>query len=576
MDLAAVLRDAERLDQFIPATGDCTAVAAPIVAVAVFFHLFQAPAANFVGALPMRREGVFATAFTAGYAMLTAPLIVVSLITLAVEAALGVLAPGAVFSWLGACMLQNFFWFSFATLCCVISGNAVASVCFYVIFNGVVVGMAFLVEQVLGAFLYGFDRFSDQVWKAVLWLTPIYQTSLSDNSLAQSAEMGRFEMLWIYAAVGFLMLLAALGLHHIRKAERSGDLIAFGPIRWVFRISVTLCGGLSFGMMLMSILFWDEKGEPGVLLAGCCVVAAVVSWFAAEMLLQKSFKVFRDHWKGAVVGALCFVLAISAIDMDWIGFTRRVPRPEQVKSARAVFYGGDADPIATEGLAYDSGNVQAIIDLHTYLVQNKDVDSSVDYCYGRLEVSYDLGLTQLRRNYSFYYPRGGALDGLYAAAQTAGVPAIDLDRGNPIEGDGSVYMPESGDLRSFQLTPAEAEAAWTAVREDIQAGRYRVDGSESSARKDSIELCWLTDGKGRSWQTFYPRESSTSMNAFLDEIRAKLKEQEEQELQDQEPQELPEGQDVPLGGGEEAWETVDGQDVLVSSTVTAAPAAPIG
>lgn len=510
----SLLREAQEIADAIPVTGVIIGIVAPVVAVAVFFHLFRAPAANFVGALPLRREGAFATAFAAGYTMLAAPLVVVTVAVLAVEWALNVLVPGAILTWLAGCLLQSFFWFSFATLCCVISGNAVASVSFYAIFNGVVIVMVFLVQSVLSAFLYGFDQFGETVWETAMWLTPIYKTSLPDYMLGQGiAAVTRFEMLWIYAAVGFLMLLCALGLHHIRKAERTGDLIAFGPIRWLFRISVTLCGGLAFGMLLMVILFHGDFVDSGAYLAGCCAVAAVVSWFVAEMLLQKSFKVFKKHWKGAVVGAVCFIVAICAIDMDWIGFTTRVPQPQQVRSAQAYFY-GEADPIARNGLTYDAETVKDLIALHQYLVDHRDEDSGNNY--GRLELEYDLGLTSVRRVYSYWYPANSQVDTLSDAAQHSGKPDFDISRGVPHVGDFSFTGPRGQNL-GRDLTTQELAELWAAVVEDVEAGRYHPAGSRYTDG-GRIEFQWIQSDRRMAWQSFYVRPEATSVNAAIQRL----------------------------------------------------------
>lgn len=508
-DYGSRLADAQSIADILPVMSVCIAIAAPIVAVAVFFHLFRAPAANFIGALPMQREGVFFTAFLAGYTIIMAPLILVSLFTLLVEWALGAVAVVPLLQWLGGCALTSFFWFSFAVLCCVISGNMVAAVCFYGIFNGVVAGMAFLLQNLLAAFLYGFSEFSKRVWEAVAWLTPIYKNSLNDALLARGLpEATRFEMLWVYAAVGFLMALAALGLHHIRKAERAGDLIAFGPIRWIFRVAVTVCGGLAFGLLLTVIIFSGSSTTGlGAKLAGCCAVAAMASWFVAEMLLQKSFKVFKGHWKGAVIAAVCFVLAICAIDMDWIGFSSRVPQPGQVYAARAEFGGYVANDIARDGLVYDAETVEELVALHQYLVDHRDTNGD---SYGRVEIDYDLGLTSMRRVYHVTFPEGGELDELFQTVQRVGTPDFDIHR----------VVPASASLNwgegYRELTDQETAALWAAIQEDVEAGRYRA--GEVDRQVIHADLSWNVSRDYREWASFYPTDRTTSVNAVIEEL----------------------------------------------------------
>ena len=82
----------QNLDEALAVSGVLIAIAAPIVAVAVWFHLFKAPAANFIGALPLRREGIFATAFVAGYTMLAVPIAITAFVMVLVEWAVNMVA----------------------------------------------------------------------------------------------------------------------------------------------------------------------------------------------------------------------------------------------------------------------------------------------------------------------------------------------------------------------------------------------------------------------------------------------------------------------------------------------------
>ena len=60
-----------------------------LAAMAVFSHLYSARSANLFGSLPVRREGLFLTHYLAGLIFLTVPNVIVFLLTLAVEAAVG-------------------------------------------------------------------------------------------------------------------------------------------------------------------------------------------------------------------------------------------------------------------------------------------------------------------------------------------------------------------------------------------------------------------------------------------------------------------------------------------------------
>ncbi len=484
----------------IPAVASVGAVFAIITAVAVTFHLFKTSAANFVGALPMTRECIFVTAFLAGYTLLAGPLVAVTLITLGVEAALGVVS-SSIGIWLGGSLLCTFFWLCFSMLCCVITGNGVAGAAFYAIFNWVIMVMTMLVQMVLQLFLYGFTKFGEGVEEVVRWLTPF--SRLSSDMFGRTQNVDYWYVLWVYAGVGFLMLLAALGLHHIRKNERATDLIAFKPLRFIFKLCVAVCGGLSLGILLASLVFSGRDVPPGLGLGICCAVAAAVSYYVAEMLLRKTLRVFVQCWKGALISAVGFALVIAAVDMDWMGFTTRIPQPETVQSAKAVFY-GDVSSVATNGLTYTGEEVEEIVALHQYLIDHRDA-MDYDGPYAKVELTYDLGLTTLRREYS--YCMDSTLKTVTESAVLAGTPVFDVTWGTPVEMYVNWDIQE--DYKSTECSEADRTAIWAAIQKDIEEGNYRAAPQDRNA--PSVELTWRqkgTDGALLQYrhQQFYPNE----------------------------------------------------------------------
>lgn len=502
----------------VGALAGCMAI---ITAAGVFFYLFKSQAANLIGALPMRREGLFATAFLAGLTILVAPLAAVALLTLGVEALLGMVYIVPLLKVLGSAAIVSFFWMAFAALCCVISGNQVAAVVFFFIFNGVVAVMCLLLNALCELFFYGFGGFPEWVEDAIMWTTPF------GNILAgEGSGPAWWEMMGVYAGVGFLMFLAALGLHHIRKAERAGDLIAFKPLRYVFKVCVILCGGVAFGSFFTTIAFHrlseDTVGWP---LTVCCCASAVMCAFVAEMLLRKSFRVW-DSWKWAAASALAFALVLTGLNYDVIGYVRRVPAPESVARAYVTVNGQDLDPMAGEGLWYEGDALGALRDVHTLLAKGAGregtVDHSNDPVHRTLEVRYALksGFT-LDRVYRVYVEPGSPLEKALDRMIPQGRPNFDVSLGVPngamwVEYDDGGKSTMSSSLKDYR------ERLWQAIVEDVEAGRY-VPRAGKADRDVYIRLSWMDDPFAANSvavkeQVFYCDETTTSVNAALAEI----------------------------------------------------------
>ena len=90
-----------------------TALGAILVAMAVCSHLYNSRSANFMGSLPVRREGLFLSHYLAGLVMLLAPNCLVFLLTLAIEAAGGTLLIAPLAWWLAVSCGMYFFFYSF-------------------------------------------------------------------------------------------------------------------------------------------------------------------------------------------------------------------------------------------------------------------------------------------------------------------------------------------------------------------------------------------------------------------------------------------------------------------------------
>ena len=61
------------------------------------------------------------------------------------------------------------------------------------------------------------------------------------------------------------------------------------------------------------------------------LLAGMVGYFVAEMLMQKTFRVWKNY-RGFVVYALIFVLASVSVYYDWNGYASRLPAADQVEA----------------------------------------------------------------------------------------------------------------------------------------------------------------------------------------------------------------------------------------------------
>ena len=212
----------------------------------------------------------------------------------------------------------------------------------------------------------------------------VYWRSLSAQALPTSA---------IYAAAGLALLALGWLLYRKRPSETAGDAIAFPWLRILVRWAVGLCGGLGLGLFLSSFVLGGSRSLAKLLL--CQVFMGLLCFVAAQMLLQKTFRVFRRSWKELAALAAAMVALTLAIRADILGVQYRVPDVPQVDNVRVMVSRCEGGNF----LASDSTAIETVTSLHRAILdqgpENAD-DSRVLY----VSFYYTMKNGQeIRRNY---------------------------------------------------------------------------------------------------------------------------------------------------------------------------------
>ena len=126
--------------------------------------------------------------------------------------------------------------------------------------------------------------------------------------------------------------------------------------------------GLGFGFLLYYLA--DLANSESLLaLLVCQIIGGLVVYFAVQMLLQKSFKVFnRRGWLGAALLAVMLLVISAVVKFDLLGYERFVPEEDKVVS---VDFSGStmAEYIYTE----DAERIEKITAIHrAILAQGED------------------------------------------------------------------------------------------------------------------------------------------------------------------------------------------------------------
>lgn len=368
----------EMLNSCIMASPFVGAAYGILLAMALFSYLMNNRSAGMLHALPVRREGLFFTAYANAAAAIAGPTLLVALFTLVAEGSKKAVMAGDVFKWFGVNLMFTLFFFALAVFCAMFTGHILALPVFYGIVNFLIIGICFLLDTACEVLLVGFSGWNLANSSFARWCTPIYQLYhlleegqdyFTDSATQVTTCLQRVMAPVCYALVLFCFLtVLALVVYQRRQLERAGDVVCVGWVRPVFQYGVGACVGLALGGFLFYIFFQENGGWAYMI---CVAAAAFLGALAARMLLKKTVRVF-GNWKGPALCALCMFLILLAVRLDLHGFQRWVPDLDKVSSVEMNIYSTSPNDSARHirFTTSDSALVGETLDLHRALVSD--------------------------------------------------------------------------------------------------------------------------------------------------------------------------------------------------------------
>jgi len=493
-------------------------------AMAMFHYLYQTRSCGMMNTLPIRRETMFGTAFLTGLVPLLAADVLAAGITALLYLPGGQVTALALGKWLLMAVFTNLAFYGFAVLCAVLTGSLLVLPAVYVVLNLTAFVAENCARDILCYVVYGMALRGAYL----SFLSPPVGmlNSLNVSNVTALTQEGVYEpirgaytlsglgALAAYAAAGLALSAAALLLYRRRQMETATDVVAIPVLKPVFKYCLSVGTALVltnliyawfFGGGLMSRIVY-LPGSAGGSLAGranallvlaLLLIGALVGYFAAEMLIQKTVRVFRGKWKGlfAVWAVLAALLLLCEFDVT--GYETRVPEPGEVRSVHLN--------MARDELT-EPESVEAVLRFHRELIDRRGE------CEGQMTgytaiLEYELldGGT-LRRSYAIpVIPDGESAEGtlLRQLEELINMPEVILSRASlttPVTEENvfsaSVYynyVDANGNWQgsSYMLSRAEAvELYEQGILPDARAGRIAYNWiTPDSAYYDRTTNC---------------------------------------------------------------------------------------
>ena len=507
-----------------------------LCAMAVWNYLYNARSVGLMHTLPIRREGLFLTNLLSGLAMMLIPYAVAGVFSTLLFACCGGFdAWGTLVTILGV-IGESLAFFGIATFCAFLTGNIFVLPALYFLLNFLAPLGDWIVNLFARGFLFGF---TSQYSGSVEFLCPVvylcqnlyyhseyardsvtgYNTTLS----AVTLEGGW--LIALYAAAGLLFLGLSYLLYRRRQSERAGDVAAVRAFRPIFRFGAAALCALLGGRLLYALLwesFQSGDGFAPVPMAIFLMVAGLIGYYGASMLLSKSLRVFR----GSAVGALCLAVACAAfcagMRFDLFGAERRIPEDSEIHQLELYAAGNTyyLSPEDNAQLLAEAKTLQETLIAQKSLIESNyetyrhGSTSSDPDTYTSIRYVYTLknGAT-VERFYTVSFTRSDLQEpGNYAHALDAFINSAAMRQARLRWGDPD-FKVEGGWFSAqytggFDLGTRECETLLSAIARDAGNGAWgRYDWFEDGESAYAMDLSFsfmrtLTDERGTRYESY--------------------------------------------------------------------------
>lgn len=318
------------------------AMAASLLSVmAVFSYLYSKRSCSLINSLPVRRECVFITACLTGLLPLLLAELLTWLISLGIFAGSETVRTEYLNSWLLAALLSTLASYGFGVFCAMLTGHILVLPALFLVLNSAVYVLESLAQTLLSTLVYGYEG-----GVSISCLSPLPYAGKALRVIAEPAAgslepeliLLGIDSLAVYAVVGMLFIVPALLLYRRRKMEAVGDVVAIKALEPVFKYCASIYAALGLGALLAETMDKALGSGPleAAVLALMLLLGAALGYYAAEMLLQKSLRVFRSRMRGLFIVWAVLLLGLAVVELDLTGYERQVPETAEIQSVALI------------------------------------------------------------------------------------------------------------------------------------------------------------------------------------------------------------------------------------------------
>lgn len=380
-----------------------SAVVAPIAALLMFSYVFTSRGSGMIASLPIKRESVYITSYLTGLVPLLIAEVITALLTLAVCSDSGLLSTQNVLVWLYVMAAGTIAFYGLAVFCTMLTGTSAVMPVAYLLLGCAPYFATSVIETVIHSFVYGHSYNDRELFtnlSPIVKLGDIYiqRTPILADGVYKLGEAHLDELALIgwYCVAGLVLAVVGLLIFRKRRMEIAGDLISINILKPVFRYCMAL-GSAGVFAAVMDVLIFDnifESTPKGIAICLSLVIGGAIGYYAAQMLIQKSVRVFGGgHKEIIIISAILLALGLSC-EFDVLGYEKYVPESDAIVKV-SLDYGGETPYTNAE-------DIEKLTQLHRQIIDNKSMNEDTqDRGWDYLNISYELkNGKKVKRSYS--------------------------------------------------------------------------------------------------------------------------------------------------------------------------------
>lgn len=354
----------------------------PIFIGLILFRYIQTKnTSDLIHSLPIKRESLFISNIIFGLLLIVLPVLLIALISTIVFLSFGLSNHlYIILNWMIATLVFNIIFFSVSVFSGMITGKSTLQGILTYILLILPYGLSKLIVINTKNLVYGFFYNDNHIYNLeniTIKFSPI-------NRLFIYFDYNDFTIqeIIIYLLISVIVIVTSYYLYKLRQTESATQSITFKILKPILKYSVTFSG------MLLAGVYFNYKSSYLWMIFGY-IIGSLLGYYISEMIIRKSFHVFKNNIKGYLVYVIAVVIIFTASISIYESY---MPNEGDIESFSfgSVF-------ITSHGFFYENGvslkskeNLKVVRNFHKDVVRNEKIYRYYNGSTQHLYLSYKL------------------------------------------------------------------------------------------------------------------------------------------------------------------------------------------